>query len=134
MGGASDLLMEAEKLPTTALVMHDGYAKLAPRLQCELSEEVAVVTKAISDCEASGGERLLVDIRELTGFPSPTVAERYDLVTEWARASAGRVRMAMVARPEMIDPEMIGITIARNRFFHTEIFVDEQSALEWLMD
>ncbi len=38
----------------------------------------------------------------------------------------------MVAPPEMITPDKIGITIAANRGLRSEIFTTEAEASEWL--
>jgi len=37
-----------------------------------------------------------------------------------------------VARPELIDPEKFGRTVAANIGFATEVFTTEQEALLWL--
>ena len=40
--------------------------------------------------------------------------------------------MAMVMRPEMIDPEKFGVTVAFNRRLIADVFVDGGPAVAWL--
>ena len=42
------------------------------------------------------------------------------------------MRVAIVAPPEMIDPEKIGVTVATNIGFVSEVFTSEEEALTWL--
>jgi hypothetical protein len=46
--------------------------------------------------------------------------------------AAGAVRIAVVAKPEMIDPHMFGITVANNRGLISDAFTSEADALAWL--
>jgi hypothetical protein len=111
----------------------NGYLRLSMRLECTLAEAVDRIDSVIRYCRANGVTHLLVDIRELAGFPSPTVIERYSMNTRWAASAGGAVKMVMVAPAVIIDPEKIGVTVAKNRAFNAEIFADEQEALSWLL-
>ena len=62
----------------------------------------------------------------------PTLSERYFIADSWARAARGAIRMAMVLRPEFIDPQKFGVTVALNRRFIVDVFVLEKPALAWL--
>src|SRR5215203_510449 len=125
--------MADETAGASKLVFQDGYAMLQPQLKCSLAEAVGLIEDAIKRCVAEEHERLLVDIRELTGFPSPPVADRFFFISDWARAAAGRVKMAIVARPDIIHPQKVGVTIAGNRGLTSEIFDNESAAVEWLL-
>ena len=69
---------------------------------------------------------------QVTGFESPSLSERYFLVEKWARTASGAVRVAMVMRPEMIDPQKFGVTVAFNRRLIADVFVTKASAIAWL--
>ena len=68
----------------------------------------------------------------LTGFQPPNVIERYYFINEWAKASGHSVHVAVVAYPEMIDPEKFGVTVATNIGFVCDVFTSEEQALAWL--
>jgi hypothetical protein len=80
-----------------------------------------------------GVRRMLVDLRELVGFRPPSIVERYDMMIAWTRAEAGRgIKLAMIARPEMLDPHKFDVLVAANRGLIGDAFTDEESALAWL--
>lgn len=122
----------AAELPEFAS-QEDGYLRLSMRLECSLAEAVDRVDSVIRYCREHDVKRLLVDIRKLTGFPSPTVIERYNMNARWAASAGSAVKMVMVAPAAIIDPEKIGVTVAQNRSFNAEIFASEQEALNWLL-
>jgi hypothetical protein len=43
------------------------------------------------------------------------------------------VQLSLVVRPEMIDPEKFGITVARNAGMNADVFPAEPEALAWLL-
>ncbi|MES2464086.1 MAG: hypothetical protein V4671_26230, partial [Armatimonadota bacterium] len=98
------------------------YAVFHPTGEVTLAEAVELVTQAIVLTRTQEIRKLFVSTLGLTGFPVPTLAERFFLIGEWAEASRGMVRVAMVARPEIIDPEKIGVLMGNNRGFNAEIF------------
>jgi len=106
------------------------------RLKGEMSLEASVrlVTDAITYAREQGIRKLLVVSTELTGFPSPSVSARYFFVQEWARAAGGKMRIAMVSRPELIDPDKFGVTVAANNGLTGDVFLSEAEALAWLQD
>ena len=75
---------------------------------------------------------MVVNVTELTGFASPSVVNRYSSIKQWARTARGRVRLALVARPEHIDPEKFGVTVAVNHGLDANVFVSEANAIGWL--
>lgn len=76
--------------------------------------------------------KALVDVRGLTGFERPSVAAISEMARRWAATSQGRVKMAMLSRPDLNDPERFGVIIARRLGFDVEIFETETAALGWL--
>ena len=110
----------------------DDYAVVRPTVECTVDEAVDFITAAIGMAHDRKITRLLLDIRGMTGFEPPSVVDRYFFVKEWAKAGRGQVRVVLVARPEMIDPQRFGVIAARNVGLIANIFEAEPEALEWL--
>jgi hypothetical protein len=91
-----------------------------------------MITAAIAFARAQAIHELLVDTSSLTGFDSPSISQRILFIEKWMRAAGGRVRLALVARPEMIDPQKFGVTAALNRGLIADVFVSEADAVTWL--
>lgn len=111
----------------------EDHAVFRPTGVLRLAQMGEMVTDAIAYARETGERRLMVVLTEVTGYPPPKLTARYRIVREWARASAGKVRVAMVSRVEMIDPNRFGVTVATNAGMVSNVFVDEREALEWLM-
>ena len=107
-------------------------AVLRPIGSFSLPEVVRLVTLAITSAHEQGIGGLLVVLLETTGFESPSLASRYFFSQEWARAARGSVRLAMVLRREMIDPQKFGVTAAANAGLVTDVFETEAEARVWL--
>jgi hypothetical protein len=75
---------------------------------------------------------LLLNSCGLTGFAAPNVFERYDFASMWAQSAGGSLRVALVCRPEILDPERIAVLMAQNRGVSGDVFLTEVAALEWL--
>lgn len=110
------------------------FALYAPRTEVSLETAVDMISEVIEYCRTYEIGGLLVDARELYGFDQPTVVDRYWFLQRWATEAAGQIVMATIQRPEMIDPEQIGITIAANAGLHLNVFDNEPDAREWLLD
>jgi hypothetical protein len=95
-------------------------------------EVVTLVRAAIAAARSNQVKDLLVDTTALTGFSSPDTFQRFLAVVEWAEEARWSVRLAMVARPEMIDPQKFGVTVAANRGLVSNIFTTEGEARAWL--
>ncbi len=114
------------------LAIEDNFALFVPKGEVSLNEAVELISAAILFCRDQKIEGLLIDVRELFGFPNPSVVDRYWFVRKWATESAGEVVISMISRPEMIDPEQIGITIAGNAGLIANVSDNEPDAREWL--
>ena len=75
---------------------------------------------------------LLVNTTGFTGFPPPSIFARHALAVKWAESAGSGLIVAMVARPELIDPEKIGVLMAQNRGATGDVFHTEAAALAWL--
>ena len=115
------------------LVIDEGFARFRPEGHVKLEAAVAMIGHAIAFCRKEGIQNLLVDTTKLTGFPPPTIIERYWFVREWAAEAAGAIRLAMVARPDFIDPQKFGVTVAMNAGLISDIFDSEPDAIAWLL-
>jgi hypothetical protein len=111
-----------------------NHAVFRPTGQVSIERFVELVTTAIDFARARGVRDLLVDVSNLTGFEPPSVTDRYFFIHEWARAAGSFVRVAVLARPGMIDPQKFGTTVAANVGFTAEVFKAEEDALSWLQD
>ena len=110
----------------------EDHAVFRPSGQVSLEQAVHLVTSAITYAREQELRKLMVVTTGLTGFDPPDIATRYFFVHEWARAAGGRVCVAMVARPEMIDPHKFGVTVAGNAGLTSEVFDSEEEARAWL--
>jgi hypothetical protein len=98
-----------------------------------LDEAMDLVDRAVMFARERGVPKLLVNVAKLTGFPSPSLPERYFAARRFAESAKGKVQLAMVARAEMIDPEKFGVIVARNAGINADVFAVEPEALAWLL-
>ena len=68
----------------------------------------------------------------MTGFPTPDTFERFLMAVEWAEEAKAGLRLALVARPELIHPQKFGVLVAANRGLVSNIFATEAGARAWL--
>jgi hypothetical protein len=116
--------------PKVTFTERDGYLEaLLPE-----TDSVAVMLVAVRDvirrCLDQKPSRLLVDFGEFRVAMSTW--ERFELGKMAAEVAMHVTRVAAVARPEIIDPQKIGVTVARNRGLMVDIFSDREAALAWL--
>ena len=123
-------------MPTISSLEHfetsGEYGYFRPVGQVTLQEAIELVTRAITLARERSIRRLFVNAAGLTGFPSPTLPERYFAAREWAGAAPPDLRFSLVVRAEMIDPEKFGAMVARNAGLDANVFADEAEALSWL--
>ena len=113
-------------------VLEGGRGFYRPVGSVSFDEAIALVGSAIAVTRSHQAQDILVDTTGLTGFPSPGTIQRFIAAVEWAAEAGGCLRLAMVARAEMIDPEKFGVTVARNRGLVSNIFTTEAEARTWL--
>jgi CheY-like chemotaxis protein len=112
----------------------DGRGLYRPTGSVSFDEAVDLVRGAIAAARKNRLRDLLVDTTKLTGFASPDTFERFLAVVEWVKEARSGVRLAMVARPEMIHPQKFGVLVAANRGLVSNIFTTEAEARAWLAD
>jgi len=107
-------------------------AVFRPMGRVSLDQAAELVTEGIAYARSLNICKLLIDLTNLTGFESPDIFSRYFIIQEWADAAGPRIRVAIVVRPEIIDPYKFGTTVAGNIGFRADIFTTEGDALIWL--
>ena len=113
--------------------LEDNFARYAPVGEVSLEAAVEMIARVLEYALANDISGMLIDVRELRGFAPPSVVDRYWFVREWASRSAGKVVLAMVQRPEMIDADQIGVTIASNAGLTANVFDNDADARRWLL-
>jgi len=106
------------------------FARL-PSSQRVFERVVDLVAQVIRQAVAQGQPHLLLDVRE-AAFDAPTLVDRLHMARQWAEAADGRLRIAVVARPEFIDPERFGVVAAGNFGLAGQVFEQEEEAIAWL--
>ena len=91
-----------------------------------------MVAEAMRYAREHGLVDLLANTHGLTGFAPPSTFARYSLAVKWAESAGGALRVALVARPEIIDRQKIGVLMAQNRGVNGDVFIHETEALAWL--
>jgi hypothetical protein len=113
-------------------VISEGHCIYRPAGSVSFYEAVALARAAIAAARMNKVRDLLIDSTALTGFASPDTFQRFLAAVAWADEAKGGVRMALVARPEMIDPNKFGVTVATNRGLVSNVFTTEEEARAWL--
>jgi hypothetical protein len=94
---------------------------------------VMMVSESLALTRSLGLADILVNSTGLTGFPAPSIFSRHAFAVKWAEIMGGSgIRVAVVARPEIIDPDKIGMLMAQNRGVSADVFTTELAALAWL--
>jgi hypothetical protein len=112
----------------------EDYAVFRPSAELSIDDVIDLISQGISFTASRQVTRLMVDSTALTGFPSPTTWQRFQMGERWAAAARPGLRLAVVARPELIDPSRFGVTVARNRGLFGNVFSSVPEAIEWLLD
>ena len=112
----------------------NGYAICRLCAVVSFQDGVELLAQAIELAVKNKVTKLLLDTRSLTGFPPPDTFDRYVLGQRCAESSGGVIKVALLAREELLDPERFGLTVARNRGAHVEAFAIEEDAVKWLVN
>lgn len=109
------------------------YAAFRPVGAVMLTEAIEMVGEAIAFTREQQIPRLLINTTLLTGYGTLGTLERFQIAEAWAKEASSSVIVAIVARADQIDPHQFGLTVARNRGLHGEVFSSETEALVWLL-
>lgn len=89
------------------------------------------ITEAIDSARRQRVAKLMIVTLELSTMAAPSIATRHVLAREWASA-AGTMRAAFVTKAEVIDPQKLGVMVARNFGAIADAFTSEADAISWL--
>ena len=117
--------------PEHFLVVKD-YAAYRPAGKVALPEGIEMVREAIAFAREQQISRLLINTTQLTGYGVLGTLERFQIAEAWAKEASSAIIVAVVARGDQIDSGHFGLTVARNRGLHGEVFSSETEALVWL--
>ena len=112
----------------------DGHATHRPEGHASFQEALELASQAVVYCRENGIRRLLIDTTKLTGFGTLGTAERFTVGERLASDARAAVKVALLARPEVLDPNRFGTTVARNRGLFSSSFSSESEAWKWLLD
>lgn len=110
------------------------FAYLRPACIMSLDKMVNGVNDVLACARQNGITTVLLNTQDICGFDPPDIFSRYWFIRKWAHTSGGMVRLALVARPEMIDAEKFGVIVAQNNGMNADIFPSELEAELWLDD
>jgi hypothetical protein len=97
-----------------------------------LSRAVDDVDACLRQAVEDGDRHVLIDVRGLTGFARPDVADRVGMVRRWASTVQGRLKVAFVSRAEIDDAERFDVVLAKGMGFDGDVFETEEDAMHWL--
>jgi hypothetical protein len=85
-------------------------------------------------CERANKNKLLLNFIGAYGYRNVYPVDRY-FFGEQAQtlAHCNVVKVAVVARPERVDPEKLADVVAQNRMVNGRIFTSVEDATEWLL-
>ena len=107
-----------------------GYFR--PQGKFTYEEFVRMIDAALRYCSEQALREMVLNLVGVTGFAPPALPERYVLIRGWARILGGKVRLVVVAPPELIDPSRFGVDVAHNRGLQGDVFTSEAEAVAWL--
>ena len=118
--------------PPENFSLRENYACYRLVAELTLDEAVELIDEVILYCRRNNIPGILLDLRRLTGFSSPTVTDRFWYISKWAETGGGRVVVSIITRPDIIAPDKIGVIVATNRGMLADVFTDEDMAIAWL--
>jgi len=103
-----------------------------PVAQVSFEQAIEMIAEGIRAARELGLADLIANTTGLTGFTPPSVFARHSMAVKWAQSAGSSLRVALVARPELIDPQKIGALMYQNRGGTGDVFINETDALAWL--
>ncbi|GAB1596977.1 hypothetical protein [Lysobacter claricitrinus] len=97
-----------------------------------LVEARHIALDAIGEAKSLDVRRVLFDFSDAEVTPIPTLAERFEIVREWADAAPASFTIAIAAREELLDRDRIGQIMASRLGLQAHVFEDPVDALLWV--
>ena len=118
--------------PPVALEMLGDVAVFRAGGDMRWEQAVALGKATIEAARRAGARKLLIDTTGAQCMTPPSVGDRALMAREWAAAAGSALHIAVLTKPEMIDPEKLGMILARQFGASIDVFLDEMDALAWL--
>src|SRR5690242_5091148 len=80
------------------------------------------VMQAITFSREQGVRKLLIDVTRWTGHGPPSTVERFTWASAFAKVAGEGIKLALVVRPELMDPDKFEVTVATNRGMNGNVF------------
>ena len=109
-----------------------GRGYFRPQGTVSYEECVRMTGAALRHAREQGLSEVVLNLTGLGGFAPPKLSDRYALISGWAGVLGGSARLAVVVRPEFVDPGKFGVNVAANRGLESDVFVSESAADAWL--
>ena len=122
-----------EHLPEPFYV-EDGIVIFRPKGEVSIEGLTELVDDAIETCRKAGVKGFVADLCDLRGFPVPSAVDRLLAISQWAATSDSRVAVAVVISEDKVDPEKLGVLIAKNRGMDAEVFSYRHEAMAWVRE
>jgi hypothetical protein len=103
-----------------------------PVAEVSFEQAVDVIADGIRTAREHGLADLVANTTGLTGFTAPSVFARHTMALKWAQIAGSSLRVALVARAELIDSQKIGALMYQNRGGSGDVFTSETDAIAWL--
>ena len=103
-----------------------------PVAEVSFEQAVDMIAEGIQTARELGLADIMASTIGLTGFSPPSVFARHALALKWAQSAGTSLRVALVARIELIDPQKIGVLMFQNRGGIGDVFSNETEAIAWL--
>jgi hypothetical protein len=103
-----------------------------PAGKVSFEEAVDLVAESMRQARELEMRSILVNTSGFTGMGPPSIFARHSMAMKWAESAGSQLHVALVARPELIDPDKIGVLMAQNRGVSADVFTSEVAALAWL--
>ena len=98
----------------------------------EAGEGSQLFVSIAEHCKRTKNTKLLIDT---TGFEIKlSVVDRFRIGASLEIFALHGIKVAVVCRPEQLDPRRLAILAARNRYVSVDVFTDFHAAEEWLLN
>ena len=122
---------EPPAVPEVTFVEREGYVEAVLPTTDTFEQLRAGLLEILPYCANRKPARLLVNLSAASG--KATTLQRYDNGMLGVQLIPYVRRVAVLAQTEYIDPQKIGVVVARNRGLDVDIFDSREAALAWLL-
>ena len=105
-----------------------GYLRITAQGTHALPRSIGLIEWTAAESLRQNAARVLLDCRGIEGQLS--TMDRYEL---GVAISSIPVKVAIILRQAMMDPDRFGEIVARNRGANARVFTAEDEAIEWLL-